>query len=314
MNKDGGIEDILIGESYKSSKKSNKSLIFLFIILIIAIAGGAYGYLNYKNTTQLSKKEEFGKHIANTNINSFLDIKTYNTILERLSKENSETSNDINFSSTIDNELLSDIDISKFAINLVNKVNIEENKGLSELKVDYLSNEIAKSKLITSQNKIAVASDDIVDKYIAVDIDNIQRVFPENNNIKNLLDLKNTEKIGITKEELSEYIDDCILQAYGNLTEENFEIDENFVIEKNGKSKGVTSYSLSLTQDEMITILEKIVADIKSNDELLNQLITGESSQAEENNSVNPTITPSIKTTNTRRIAKSNNRESRIRD
>ena len=70
MNKDGGIEDILIGESYKSSKKSNKGLIFLFIILIIAIASGAYGYLNYKNTTQLLKKEEFGKHIANTNIST----------------------------------------------------------------------------------------------------------------------------------------------------------------------------------------------------------------------------------------------------
>ena len=61
---DNGIEDILIGESYKSTKKKGKGP-FIFILLVILGIGAFAGWYFYTNTEIVNEKTQFTNSLYN---------------------------------------------------------------------------------------------------------------------------------------------------------------------------------------------------------------------------------------------------------
>lgn len=292
--KNNGIEDIYIGADEKKSKKSKKSIIIvIFIILILVLAGlvGAYFYFSNKSVT---KKQAFINGMQSTNIKKFMENDIYQEILSRTLNEDSETETKMTFSTT---EEVEGIDVSNFELNLKNVNKINNSKSYGEFALNYSGNEIFKLKLLSTENEIGIASDDIVTKYVGVHYDKIKDTLGVDIDKKNLDELSNSSKIDLTSEEKNSYMQNYLSKAFEQIPEEKFSSNENIVVEKKSGQVNVVSYSLTLSQDELKNILTNTLTTLRNDQELLGKLVASNSSNTENQNIVSNTINSTDNTT-----------------
>ena len=285
--KSSNIEDIYIGNNGEMNKKSKKGVIIvIFIILVLLLVGMVGAYFYFSNQT-LTKKQLFINSISNTNIKKFLENDVYNAIINRLEEENSETETKIQISTTDENAEPEGVDFSNFEFNLNNQNDIENSKSFGELTINYSGNELFKARYLSNVDAVAVASDEIVDRYIGIHYDKMQDVLGININKDTLDELKNAEQISLTEDERSNYITNYAGKFFENIGEEKFASQENLVIQKNNTSIDVVSYELVLSQDEYKNVLTNVLTNLRDDQDLLSKLVVENSSNIENrNNSV----------------------------
>lgn len=285
--KSSNIEDIYIGNNGEMNKKSKKGVIIvIFIILVLLLVGMVGAYFYFSNQT-LTKKQLFINSISNTNIKKFLENDVYNAIINRLEEENSETETKIQISTTDENAEPEGVDFSNFEFNLNNQNDIENSKSFGELTINYSGNELFKARYLSNEDAVAVASDEIVDRYIGIHYDKMQDVLGININKDTLDELKNAEQISLTEDERSNYITNYASKFFENIGEEKFASQENLVIQKNNTSIDVVSYELVLSQDEYKNVLTNVLTNLRDDQDLLSKLVVENSSNIENrNNSV----------------------------
>lgn len=285
--KSSNIEDIYIGNNGEMNKKSKKGVIIvIFIILVLLLVGMVGAYFYFSNQT-LTKKQLFINSISNTNIKKFLENDVYNAIINRLEEENSETETKIQISTTDENAEPEGVDFSNFEFNLNNQNDIENSKSFGELTINYSGNELFKARYLSNEDAVAVASDEIVDRYIGIHYDKMQDVLGININKDTLDELKNAEQISLTEDERSNYITNYAGKFFENIGEEKFASQENLVIQKNNTSIDVVSYELVLSQDEYKNVLTNVLTNLRDDQDLLSKLVVENSSNIENrNNSV----------------------------
>ena len=280
--KDNGIEDILIDNNYDSKKKKNKKGIIIAFFLLLIILGGlcfAYWYFTRPTTTA---KQLFFNQLSNTNVKNVLEINSYKEILSKLIDESSEITSKINFSTTIENENLEGLDVSKFVLDLSNMNDVETKKNYSELDINYSGNEVLKVKMLANKDAFAIASDEIVNKYVGFRYNTIN----EENSKANLInEIYRAQGIDIKEEQKQTFINKYFNKIYENIAEEKFSYQDNYVLDES-TSTDVVAYTLKLNQEELKNLLKNLLTELKNDDELLEQLIEEpkNSLQTEENN------------------------------
>lgn len=271
-----GIDDIQIGASDKSEKRSKLGPI-IFLIFIILIAGGVV-FANYyfKNQKEdISAKELFIMQASNTKINKMIDNPIYEKIYDGLQTKDYETENNINFTNTIkelDIEYLRNLDFSKFDIKLNGKRRASDLKSSSEVYLKYSGNDIFNFKVVSLEDEIAVYSDEIYEKYVSINYDDINKLFNTNLNTNAL---KNKNKIDLSKTDIQKYFSEYKDIVLNELTEEMFSIDENYAIKNGEEQIEVTAYNLEIDQKDLNYILLQLLEKLKKDDELINHIITG---------------------------------------
>ncbi len=271
-----GIEDILIGASYNSTnKKKKKGIIIFFIILILILAGLIFAYFYIKNNEK-SKKEVFINYLSNANIINIFSNNIYEDICNKMLTENSETTNNLKFSTNIENNTLEGIDESKFILDINTKNDINKNKSYGEIELNYSGNDILKLNYISNKNEAGLFSNEISDKYIGVHYDKIKDVFGIDFNSNEIDNILNSPKINLSTDKRNEYLKKYFNTIITNLTEEEFSVQENFLLEKDSETISVTSHTLTLTQQQLNDLLVKVLEELKNDDELIN-LITSDS-------------------------------------
>ena len=274
-----GIDDILIGANHEQEKPRRGGL-WLIIILLLGVAAW-FGVNYFNNNIKESKpiKEQFIEQLSSTNIKDFLNNPLYENIYSRLAKENFEIENDINFTNSIENfnsDYLKNIDFSKFIIKLNSNRIVEEDTNYSEVLLKYSGNEILNFKSILTSNNMAIYSDELYDKYVAVEYDELNKIFGTTgtvNYIKNLL--KNKDRIELTKLDLTNYYKKYKENILSSIDEESFTKNENFAIKKGDNNIEVTSYELNLDSDKFNKIVVDLLDDLKNDQTLINKIITG---------------------------------------
>ncbi|HIT70973.1 MAG TPA: hypothetical protein IAD08_03555 [Candidatus Scatovivens faecipullorum] len=280
--KDNGIEDILIDNNYDSKKKKNKKGIIIAFFLLLIILGGlcfAYWYFTRPTTTA---KQLFFNQLSNTNVKNVLEINSYKEILSKLIDESSEITSKINFSTTIENENLEGLDVSKFVLDLSNMNDVETKKNYSELDINYSGNEVLKVKMLANKDAFAIASDEIVNKYVSFRYNTIN----EENSKANLInEIYRAQGIDIKEEQKQTFINKYFNKIYENIAEEKFSYQDNYVLD-GSTSTDVVAYTLKLNHEELKNLLKNLLTELKNDDELLEQLIEEpkNSLQTEENN------------------------------
>lgn len=282
--KNGNVEDIFIGyNDIHKRKKSKKSVIIIFIILILILTGMVSAYFYFTNQI-LTKKQIFINSISSTNIKKILENDIYREIGDRLLSEDSETETKMNFSTTQQTEELQGIDLANLELNLINKNDINNKKSYNELGLSYSGNEVFKAKLQILEDAVAVASDEIVDRYIGIHYDKIKDVFGINFNKENLDKLKSSGKIDLTQEEKEEYLKTYVSKFFENISDDKFTSQDNIVINKNDESIDVVSYSLKLSEEEFKDTMINILTTLKNDENLLGKMVTGSSSNSNHEN------------------------------
>lgn len=272
-----GIEDILIGQNYKKEKKKGRGVV-VFIILLLLCALGALVYIYYRLThNQVSTKELFLKTGAKIDYVNTTNVKLIDNLMENLVKKNSETETKINFSTTIDNEELKDIDVSKFVIEINGNNDAVNKKSFNEMIFNYSGNKVYGLKMLFDENKAALYADEITDKYVALNYDSMPSVLGIDLQKSDVTNFLENNKVQLTQDEFK-----IAVAKYANLftqylADTSFTIQENLVIPNNSNQVNVTGYEMNLTQDELKASLLHVLTELKSDDNLLNKFITGKS-------------------------------------
>ena len=212
-----------------------------------------------------------------------MEINSYKEILSKLIDESSEITSKINFSTTIENENLEGLDVSKFVLDLSNMNDVETKKNYSELDINYSGNEVLKVKMLANKDAFAIASDEIVNKYVGFRYNTIK----EENSKANLInEIYRAQGIDIKEEQKQTFINKYFNKIYENIAEEKFSYQDNYVLD-GSTSTDVVAYTLKLNQEELKNLLKNLLTELKNDDELLEQLIEEpkNSLQTEENNS-----------------------------
>ena len=279
--KNNPIEDISIDRSYntKKRKKGNGLIIIILFLLVIliAIAGLCFYLLNNSNLE--SNKEVFLKNISNTNVKYFLENELYDEIIKKLENQNSEVTNNIKFSTTISNEFFNQFDISKFSINTNSYSDVKNTKFLNELNLLYLDNNLINFKIVNNEKQIAIGSDEIINKYIGVNYENIPSIIKKisNTEIKfddfyglNFYDIVKEENISLDSTVLKKYYDIFVKE----ISEDKFSNQDNIIITRENDNVEVKSYTLNLSQNELNEVIKKMLIELKDDDSLIEKLVT----------------------------------------
>lgn len=289
MNNEG-IEDILISKDYNTKKKKGKGFFVVFFILLIMLVGllGAYWYLTKDS---VSSKELFVQNISKLNVSKLLNNEIYTNLLTKMQTQSSEVTSSVNFTTDIENEELKDIDVTKFKLNLSNSNDVTSQKNYSEAILNYSGNEIFKASLISSENEIALASNEIMNQYVGVHKDKIKDIFGIDIDFDKIDELKKAENINFSEEELNENIEKYFKLILENIAEENFSVQENIAIENATEDVAVTNYSVSLNQEELENVLVTALENIKEDKDLIKKLTNA--SKKETSTGETLEITPS---------------------
>lgn len=264
-----GIEDILIGASYNNTNnKKRKNIIIILILLVLILIGIIIAYF-YTKKNIISPKEAFIKHMSNVNIHNILSNNIYEDLYSKITTSSYESSNNLKFSTNFENENIENIDESKFLLDGNIKKDINKNKTYGEFSLIYSGNDIFKLNTILDKNEIALFSEDISDKYIGIHYDKIKDVFGIDYDSNKINSMLNTEKIDLSKDNKNEYLKKYMNLITTNLSEEQFTIQENFLMEKNSETITVTANTLTLTQEQLKDLLVKILEEFKNDEELL---------------------------------------------
>lgn len=305
MNSEG-IEDILISKEdngYTKKKKPKFIFVLFFLLLIVLIAFvGAYLYLT-KDT--VSSKQLFVQNISKLNVNKLLKNELYTNLIDKMQKESSQMTSSVKFTTDVETEELQDIDVTKFDLNISNSNDVTSKKNYSEAILNYSGNEVFKFKSIVQENEAAIASDEIMNQYVGLHLDKTKDVLGMDIDFNRIKELSGVENIDLFEEEFNEILKKYFEVVLNNIPEEKFSVQQNIAIENATENVEVTNYSVTLSQEELNSVIVKFLEEIKKDENLIEKLIVkGEETEEskEENTTIAPTITPTESSTDTQDV------------
>ena len=259
-------------------KTSSKKIIItvIIIIFVLAIAGTVLGYLFLATDTFKSGKELFSKYIVQNRemINTLLDssisttldsVKQQNvyesdTIISAVYSEGGEVSNPLN-----------ELDIKL-------KTQKENNYRYRNAQILFEDTEYLGIEGIRDEDIYGVRFPTALRQFLSVrDSENLEqnatRIGIDMNTIERCMEVINNDQplVGmvITKEEINSLIDKYLNIISENLNNASFTKQNNVMITYNGNTIKANAYSAFLTSEQVQTMIEQMLNQIKSDEIIL---------------------------------------------
>ncbi len=267
------------------------SIIFLTVLLIATLATYSYFAQNAKNDVI---KNELFACMGNNDLNFFADHKLYTNIFERLKVDNYHSNTAITLSSTMENDMLSDFDLSKFEFNYEQTKNNQTKQKADKLGARYASNDLLTLDFILNEKQFALKSDEIVNRYVGTNMENGQHI------MEKLLDrkidyailrkLKNfaieREMIDFMKIAKTNGLYDYVKILENHTKPEDVSKKENVVLTLNSEQVATTEYTISLAKNETAQLLNEISQKIKEDDKIIPELVVTNIQNFEEDSPI----------------------------
>lgn len=262
-------------------KKSKSKLIIGIIIAVVVVLIAIVGAFLYF-TTDLFKgnRQLFFKYLAK-NGEIIESVSSTNKLEENVTKSKYKEEAEMTFNVESNDTQIANqsIPASNFSIKYLGKVDPENNKKSSETTLKYLSTDLFTLKYIRNNDLYALKSDEVVNKYLAFDNNNLKEFagklgIEDTSTVPNKLQPIDFETLfSITKEQQK-----AILQKYmgvinEQISKDKYKNEKNVAITVNGKNVNANAYSLELSQDEVINVIDSLLNTLKEDDETLNILI-----------------------------------------
>lgn len=263
-------------------RSKGKIVIIVSVILIIIIAM-MVGALLYLKTDMFKSNQELFFKYALQNEEMLEEIITYsrNDALDNLKKTEHTVNTDFTFNLVSNDPQIANqtIPARNFSMNYSKKADPVNNKVYSETTINFLTRELFKLKHIQDGNLYALQSDEVVNKYLAFDNDNLKNLAKkfeiedvtkipnqlEKVDFKELLKLTDVEK---------EYIVEKYTNIISNEVSKTKYTKQNDVeITVNNREIITNAYTLELTKQEWASLIVKILEEVKQDNEILNILL-----------------------------------------
>lgn len=279
------IDDIILNREESPKKKGKGIILVLFLLIVVAVVlcGGYWYYINYMQETP---KTKFFKHIGENNFSNILNTDIYYTMFEKMNNQSYKTETKANITTTIENDLTQNIDVSKLEFILNSTADKENQHNMFDAKINYASNDIFNAKLISTKDYIGIGSNEILDKYIATS------KAEYSNSIKRATGLETDVSPEMLEEKITSFSNNTInleeeykkekAQKYTNLIfqsipEEAVTENENVIVTIDSKTVNAKAYVLSLDANQSKEILSNILTNLKNDEDLLSKIVTGKS-------------------------------------
>ena len=244
--------------------KGNKKILIILTIFIIILALITILALYFFTDIFKSKKEVFNKYLVQSE-SQFIDEKFFQTYLNANLREifdsNSTTTN-INLYSTN----LTEDKIGEISIASLKDVNLQQDYKI--FKILDNNQELASLKYVRDGDIIALGADNILTKYIAVDRKYLKS-FASRLGVQSAIDIPKT----ISKQDYNQLISTNnelvseLKQKYINIILNNIEEEKYATVKNEDDSE---SFILTLSNQDIASILEKILEEAKNDSVLLN--------------------------------------------
>ena len=197
------------------------------------------------------------------------------------------------FSTNKQNNFVSTVDSSKFDLNITLERDINHKKSLLDSKVSYSSNDLFDLKILDTDNSIGIISSDITDKYIASNKSKLDNSIAKTTGIETDISIDGTDdlfkaftdsKIDIDNSYIKQKSDDYLNIVYSLIEEDSVTKKENIVVTNNSETINTDAYTLKLSAETQKEIIKSVLEKLKSDDELLNKIVSGKETVSEVGN------------------------------
>lgn len=255
---------------------SAKKIIILVIVLIILIGGAAFGIVYLKTDLFKPIDNIFYKYMfQNVEVLKGYKDSEYLAYDNKLKEMTHTNSGDVTFT-TKSNDQDEQIKLDNLTVNIEGKSNPGKNKEYQSINMKYSNDDFFELEYIKDQDKYALKSNEIVNKYVAI----------ENNELKDLatkLNIEDIDKIpnklerieygeifNITPEEIETIKSTYITTLKNQIPVEKFSKNEKVQLSINNKNIIADSYTLELTSEEVKNVQIKLLEKLKEDDFTLN--------------------------------------------
>lgn len=307
MKNKQSVEDVLIGPNRPVTKKKSKAPVILTIFFIlILIAGGVGAYYYYTNYILEKPKAKFFRYLATNNFSELLNNEVYNSIEEKALTQTNHSNLTVTATSNLNN--LSDIDISKFNIQLNQMLDNSQNRKYAELKVDYAGNDLISVKGIKDGKSVGIASDEIADKYLGCSEENISQTInrilgiqTDTSIIENGIQALKTEKVDIDETYKKEKINEYAKIIENTFKEDQFTEKQNILITTDeNNTLTANSYELKTSLSELNNLYSELLKNLRNDEEFLSKICVEDSNKVSNNtNTVQTDISNTLDVQNT---------------
>lgn len=255
---------------------SAKKIIILVIVLIILIGGAAFGIVYLKTDLFKPIDNTFYKYMfQNVEMLKGYKDSEYLAYDNKLKEMTHTNSGDVTFT-TKSNDQDEQIKLDNLTVNIEGKSNPGKNKEYQSINMKYSNDDFFELEYIKDQDKYALKSNEIVNKYVAI----------ENNELKDLatkLNIEDIDKIpnklerldygeifNITPEEIETIKSTYITTLKNQILVEKFSKNEKVQLSINNQNIIADSYTLELTSEEVKNVQIKLLEKLKEDDFTLN--------------------------------------------
>lgn len=264
-------------------KKSNSKLIIgIIIILVIAIIaiGGAYLYF----VTDLFKGNDqlFFKYLAK-NGETIQELTSNNeeVLNQNITKNKYKEEAEITFNIESNDTQIANqsIPAGNFNINYSAKVDPENNRKSSETTLRYLTTDLFTLKYIRNNDLYALKSDEVINKYLALDNNNLKEFaakfgIEDTSLIPDKIERVNFKELfSITEEQQKAVLQKCLEVINTQISKDKYKSQKDVEITVNNQNINANAYSLELTQEEVVKLLTSLLDAIKNDDIILNIVV-----------------------------------------
>lgn len=313
MNQKPSVEDVLIGPNRPVKKKSKlPKIIITFIIILLLVCGCVFGYNYYKNYVVEKTKTEFFRYLSTNNIENLLENEIYNTLFEKTMKQTNHSSLNLTATSSFKNKY--DLDVSKFNITFNQITDKEQEKNFAELNVKYADNDLISARLINDKDSIAIASNEIADKYIGVNKADANKLLGNEINSTittgiEALSQEETENLELSEEYRTAKINEYSKYVYDLISKDKFSEKNNILINTEEESNlNSNCYEFTTTYSEIGNIYISFLNKLKNDVELLNKIAKEEDNTSSTEININTSVnTNTSSNTNNNNISNADN-------
>lgn len=263
-------------------RSKGKIVIIVSVILIIIIAM-MVGALLYLKTDMFKSNQELFFKYALQNEEMLEEIITYsrNDALDNLKKTEHTVNTDFTFNLVSNDPQIANqtIPARNFSMNYSKKADPVNNKVYSETTINFLTRELFKLKHIQDGNLYALQSDEVVNKYLAFDNDNLKNL-AKKFEIEDVTKIPNQlEKVDFKELlKLTDVEKEYIVEKYTNIisnevSKTKYTKQNDVAITVNNREIITNAYTLELTKQEWASLIVKILEEVKQDNEILNILL-----------------------------------------
>lgn len=269
-------------ETNKNKKKIIRiAVIFLLILLLITYIGYSY-YL--KNNGKVALRNEFFDKLKKSDFAFFMEHPVYTKIAEKLNQENYESNSALKIASTMENNMFSQLDLSKFELNHQLVRNQSEKAYFNQLEARYAGNHLLTLSSIENEGQFAVKSDEIVNRYVGMNKKNTQKVVNElwesqvdlssEKKLKNFL--LDRETIDFSKIAKSSSLATYVKILKENIGEGSFSKKENVIVTLDSEQVSTTEYAVELSQKQVSQLWNQLSESLSSDQDFVKELIVSQ--------------------------------------